>query len=545
MMAKARSGWPAVAALALALALFAPFGPLGCGGGKVDSNSYTVRQAGSGEIIGSQRVNIEETGEGVVYTATEKLPYAEFDTDCDRTYKVAADLKNMISYKSAMMVPGATYTITISSVEEGFSFLKDDLTVFNYVPLLPQGKRVMPLEPDSACMAQAFLDRFLAAGVSAASAFVVVPSEGPAVHEVLIERRTQFHLHVSGQGFEDVDIDFDANSFVTGVRAARVLIQKGSGGAGDSRAFAPASAAVRVDTVRVPTTERLKDGDRLELAGRMYFPSSGRKPYKAAILTGEAGPQDWTGGGFLSQVADSLAGRGFAVLSCDRRGIPESAGDFATHTRSTLLSDLNSQVDYLVNRGDVNTEEITLVGYGEGGLISAAAAAANPYVRSLVLMATPSVRMFPDMASVDLREAARRGDILAEEAAYGQRVIDDLVGLVSSSTGDTVEIGGRKVFLGWMRSWMQADPPRDLSGLKVPVLVMQPAADEVVPPSQATAIMSVLAGRAGGVQKLETYDGLGHGFGKELSQAESIPYRQHPVIERKVLEALGEWLEGH
>jgi uncharacterized protein len=524
------------------LALLVPAVAGGCGGGKVDTNSYSVKQ--SGKTVGSQVVKIEETGTGILYTGTEKMPFSEFGATNNRNLTVAKDLKNMISYNSTRVVPGASYPTYIAAVSTGFSFLSDDLQTFEYVPELPQGKSIIVIEPDSAALMQALLDRFLSAGGTNAAAWVVIPSRGSVARQISIERRTQFSLHLTGQGFADVDVAFDKSSFVTSVRTGDILVQKGSASSLEARAYAPQAKASRVDSVRVQTPDKLKNGDRLELAGSMYFPRSGTKPYQAVILTGDSGPQDVTGGGFLSQVADSLAGQGFAVLVCARRGIPESAGDYATHTRKTLLSDIDSQVDYLVNRGDIDKQKIALVGYGQGGLLSSASAITNPYVKRIALMASPAVTMFPDFALMQLQLGLQQGIILPEEASFDETLINGLVSTVNSTPSATAMVGGHKVFLDWMRSWMQVKPLTDFAAMKVPALVMQGTADSVVPVSQADQIMQALASRPGGVQKLETFDGLGHSFGKELSQAASMPYREHPVIDPKVLDSLGAWLKG-
>jgi uncharacterized protein len=535
-----RLRWFAAAVLVLALTVPALAG--GCSSGKVDTNRYTVQQ--NGKTIGSQTVKIEETGKGIVYTGTETRPFAPFNTTEHRTFTSAKDLKSMVGYESSRDVPGASFTTSVAQVAGGYSFLKNDLQVFNYVPLLPQGRSVIVVEPESACTMQALLDRFLAANIAKADAYVVVPSRSAVVLTVLVERRTQFEMHLTGQGIGEIAVAFDKNSFVTSVRTAGIVIQKGSAGSLASTPYAPHAKAGSVSDVQVPTSEKAKSGGVINLDGSLYMPKSGTKPYPAVILTGEYGPLDATGAGFLSQVADSLAGQGFAVLVCARRGIPKSEGDYATHTRKTLLSDIDSQANYLINQGSINKDNISLVGYGEGGLLSVSAGTSNPYIKRVALMATPSVTMFPNMASIQLQEAAQQGSILPEEATFGQNVINGLTALVSSTSDTTTNIAGHTVFLDWMRSWMQTDPAQQLSVLKLPVLVMQGSADTVVPASQANDIMNTLSARPGGVQKLVTFEGLGHSFGQDLTEAQSIPNAQHPVVAPQVLSALGAWLKG-
>jgi len=538
-----KSRFRLLAAAVLVLALAVPLFASGCGTGVVDVNNYTVKQAG--KTIGSQKVEIEELENSISYTGTEARPFGSFDTTFERKLSVTKDLKGMLGYDSTRKVPGASYQTEIEATKDdgGFSYFDNNLQTFDYVPLMPQGKQVVVMEPQSVCLIQSLLDRFNAANVQASSAFVVVPSESPIVHVATIERTSQFSTHVAIAGVGEFDVTFDKNSFVTKVVVGDIIIDKGGSGSVASKPFEPTDKASTVSDVKVVTPDKLSNGDKLQLAGSLYFPSGAKKPYKSVILTGSSGPQDRTGGGFLSQVANTLAGQGFAVLTCDRRGVPGSQGDFATHTRETLVSDLNSQVDYLVGRGDMDTEKIALVGYGEGGLISVSAAAANPYVKRVALMATPSVTMFPDLASIDLDLAQQQGTVGAPEITFARQNLAFQVQLVSGSAQNTATVGGHQVFLGWTRSWMQAQPASDLAALKVPVLVMQGAIDGLVPASQANDIMTTLQARPGGQQQLAMYDKLGHDFGPDLTEAASVPYRQHPVIDRKVLDDLSAWMK--
>jgi pimeloyl-ACP methyl ester carboxylesterase len=538
-----KAGLRLLAAAVLVLALAGGFIGSGCSSGVTDVNNYVVKQ--NGKAIGSQKVEIQELEDSVVYTGTETRPFAAFDTTFERRLSVTKDLKGMTGYNSTRVVPGASYGTHLDATPDGagFSYLDNNLQTFDYVPVLPLGKQVVILEPDSACLMQSLIDRFLAANVSSSSAYVVVPSRSPIVRVAAIKRPSQFLIHVSGNGVGDIDVAFGKNSFVTSVRVGDLTVDKGGAGSLTSKPFEPTKKAGSVSDVKVTTPEKLPNGDRLQLAGSLYLPRGGKKPYRAVILTGSSGPQDMTGGGFLSQVADTLAGQGFVVLTCDRRGVPESKGDYAAHTRDTLVSDLNSQVDYLVGRGDIDTERIALVGYGEGGLISASVAGANPYVKRLALMATPSVTMFPDLVSVDIDLAATNGTLGAPEALYSKQNLAFLVQLVSGTAQDTTKIAGQEVFLGWMRSWMEAQPAAELARLKVPVLVMQGAQDDLVPATQAGDIMATLQARPGGQQQLQMFDKLGHDFGPDLSESQSEPYRSHPVIDPGVLDALSTWMK--
>jgi len=533
-----------VVAAILALALVAPLAIAGCGGGgNVFVNSYVVKEAG--KEVGSQKVTVKENSSGVFYSSTESMPFTVFGTTFTRKVAVAKDLKTITSYESDQSVPGATYSTFIqpSADKTGLLFLDNRLQMYEWVPLLTTEKRLLPLEPGSVCTLQVLLERFTHAQVTGANATVVIPSRSPVPRTILIQKTSAFFLRITSPGIPDIEVTFDKNSFVTKMRTGDITIEKASPGAMTSTAFQPVTKGTTFTEVSVPTTEKLSNGQKLTLAGSMYFPAKAGKPYKAVILTGEEGPQDRTGGGFLSQIADALAGQGFVVLTCDRRGIPKSQGDYATLTPQTQLADIDSQVDFLVGRGDIDTNKIALVGYGEGGLLSASAAATNPYVKRLALMATPSVRMFPDFARVQVADAQKTGLLNDAEAAFQLWLVDALVATVNGNPGSTLQLSGHKVFLDWMRSWMAAANP-NFAAIKVPVQVMQGTADDVVPASMAAQIMQGLQQRPGGQQQLAQFDGLGHSFGKELNQAASKPKRQHPLVDPKVLDSLTTWMKG-
>jgi len=136
----------------------------------------------------------------------------------------------------------------------------------------------------------------------------------------------------------------------------------------------------------------------------------------------------------------------------------------------------------------------------------------------------------------------KAGLIVTEEASFQLSLIDQLVNTVNGNPASTLQLGGRQLFQDWMRSWMASQP--NFAAIKVPVQVMQGTADDMVPAGMAAQIMQALQTRPGGQQQLAQFDGLGHSFGKELSQEGSKPKRQHPLVDPKVLDSLAAWLKG-
>lgn len=524
------------AALLLVSVLAACLTVPGCGGGEEQGTGYTVRQDGT--VIGSQTVGIERGEGGTVYSATEEWPFLAFDTTREYRLEVSQDEFSLVDFSEERSVPGATYSRRLSGSEEGYFYLSDDLQTFEYNPEIVSSRGFLPLEVDSVCLVQGLLDKFLAANVELTSALVLVPSRSPVFREVGIEMVDDDTASISGEGVRNLEVTFDDEGTVERMEidGGYLSIERGDAGRLTSRPYEPEPEGYRIQRVEVPAF------DTEELTGSLFVPS-GEPPYSAVVVMADFGPMDWTGAGFSSEVAGFLAGRGFMVLTCDKRGVPESGGDYATYTLGSAVEDLNWQVDYLALRGDIDVNRIGVVGHGEGALVAYTAAAANPYISGCVLMSAPAVRMWPDLELVRAEAARERGEITELELTYEKGSAENILSLLGEYPSDTIEIEGQNVFLGWMRSQQAADPGKSLAGLEVPVLVVQGLRDEVVPPGQADELMRILGSRESGEEELVAYESLGHFFGGVKGQGESRPYRSHAEIEPEVLEAVSGWLE--
>jgi pimeloyl-ACP methyl ester carboxylesterase len=516
----------------------------GCGQARPGRVTYVVKQGGrGGTTIGSQEV-LWRVKDGLSeFTSVERRPYRVYDTTVYRKLTVSAGGKGLQGYYSNVRVPGASYRTYLTSENDGYSYLADDLQTFNYVPNVSSPGGLLPFESDSACLMQALADRFFAAKTPEATTFVLIPSRSSVVRQIVVKKEGENGLKVTSEGMSAVTMKFDGAGVLTEAEGAGIFIERGRAGNLASKPFSPLSASQEIVEVRVQTPQRLSGGERLELAGSLYLPS-GKKPYKAVVLAGEFGPQDRTGGGFLSQLADRLADRGMAVLVCDRRGVPQSQGSYATYTLDSYTSDLNAEVDYLVLRSDIDIGRISLIGYGEGGVAASRVAAANPYVSSLVLMATPAVPLFPDLRLMQVNQAARAGLILPAEAEAAELNINNLTRLLEVESADVMTIDNHLLFLKWMRSQETGDVPGSAGSLEIPVLVVQGSDDELVPAEQAQQIMRSLEARRGGRQELALFQGLGHDFGPFISEGKSVPYRAHPRVDRSVLDKVSGWLAG-
>ncbi len=368
--------------------------PVSCGPGT--RISYRVEQGG--KVIGSQVVTVSAERGSAVYASVERRPFIRFDTLTTRRLELSADLGRMQRYYSNRRVPGAAYRTYINHDGASYGFLENGLQTFIYFPQEVTEGVFLPLEADSACLLQALAARFLAAKVPEAVAYVIVQSRSPVVRQVHIRSLGGGRLEITGEGLPTTELEMDRKGTLVSSRVdGGVTIERGSAGALTSKPYSPSPGGYEVREVRLSTSDMTSRGERLELAGSLYLPG-GKSPYPAVVLEADYGPQDRTGCGLLSQLADGLVRQGFAVLACDRRGIPDSEGDFARYTLESESEDFNTKVQYLFLRGDIDPERIFAVGHGQGGLVAAQVAYQNPYIAACLMVATPSERMFPELA---------------------------------------------------------------------------------------------------------------------------------------------------
>lgn len=524
-----------IAGLLAALAILAAAFSCGCGPAGSTGATYSVKRAGV--VVGSETVSLEDGDGRVTYRSSARRPFLEYDSSFERRFSVSPDGRRLVDYYESGRRNGVIYRTYVKSAAGVYEYLRDGLQMFSYAAGLSYAEGVLPLEPDCAATVQAVLDGLLALKGGESGPLVIVPSRNYVGRQAELVPKGEGRAALRVAGIGDLSLTYDpASGRLERVENAAegLTIERAGVERLISKAYAPTERVVK--EVRVPTI------DGLELAGSFYVPKA-KPPYGVAVLVGDFGPEDRTGVGLLSQVAERLAGDGIAVLTCDRRGVRPSGGKYATYTLETAVNDLNSELDYLVLRSDIDTEKMYVVGYGEGGVIASYAATGNPYVAACVLLAAPSVRAFPDLALLDAGEAGRSGELPPGDVDVARGEIDALTSALGVVEGDFVEAMGRTLFLGWMRSYAGSDTLAAVGSLRVPVLVLQGGRDDVVGPEQARELYGALEARGKGVQELVVFDGLGHEFGREVGEAAARPYRSHPALSPEVTRTISRWLK--
>lgn len=130
--------------------------------------------------------------------------------------------------------------------------------------------------------------------------------------------------------------------------------------------------------------------DTMRYAGTLTLPEGVRHPPVAIILSG-TGPQDrngtMAGHKVFSEIADYLSSRGIAVLRTDDRGVGGTNGVYETSTTADFADDALAAIRFLLNRRDIDTARIGLIGHSEGGAVAAITASRSPKVKFIVSMA--------------------------------------------------------------------------------------------------------------------------------------------------------------
>lgn len=143
-----------------------------------------------------------------------------------------------------------------------------------------------------------------------------------------------------------------------------------------------------IPDVTLPKVERYRQ-ERVEfrnrgvtLAGTLLLPpTGGRHP---AIIFHE-GSGDWTRDDtWFSRPVDLFLKHGIAVLLYDKRGVGSSTGDWHTSSYTDLADDLLAGVRLLKSRRDINSRQIGVRGFSQGGWIASIAAARSRDVAFII-----------------------------------------------------------------------------------------------------------------------------------------------------------------
>jgi pimeloyl-ACP methyl ester carboxylesterase len=310
----------------------------------------------------------------------------------------------------------------------------------------------------------------------------------------------------------------------------------------------------------------------IALAGTLTTPRTAG-PFPTILLIAGSGPHDrdesLAGHKPFLVLADALTRNGYAVLRYDKRGIGNSAGEYAAATTEDFASDAEAAITYLKTRRDLNMKKFGVIGHSEGGLIASMLAARNPQQISwLVLLATPGLKGEETLLlqSKLIAQAGGLGDpqiaasLAFDREAYYlvrqehdsatlEKKLNDLVrtsGMAAALPPPALQSQIRMISSPWFRFFLDYDPAVTLKKVSCPVLVLDGEKDLQVPSAENLPVIQA-ALEAGENKTFEVMEvpGLNHLFQRSETGSPS----EYGVIQEtfapEALNKIITWLAAH
>ncbi len=242
------------------------------------------------------------------------------------------------------------------------------------------------------------------------------------------------------------------------------------------------------------------------LHGSLLVPP-GSAPVPIALLISGSGPTDRDGNtpllpgknDSLKLLAEGLAARNLASLRYDKRGIGESVGAGRNESRLRFENYIDDAAAWGQRlRKDKRFSSLVIVGHSEGSLIGAVAAQKIPADAFISLegIGQPA----PDLMLAQLRPKLSPNTMAA---------VEGLVAKLKAGQTGMVPTGLEALFRPgvqpYLISWFKYDPVRQVSKLRMPVLIMQGTTDMQTALADATRL-----GSANPKARVVILDGMNH-----------------------------------
>jgi len=217
----------------------------------------------------------------------------------------------------------------------------------------------------------------------------------------------------------------------------------------------------------------------ITLAGTLTVPraraGSEPKRYPAVIMVTGSGPQDRneTIGRHkpFETIAHFLAKNGIASLRYDDRGVGASTGEHLTATSEDFARDALAVWKHAATLSEIDPERIGILGHSEGGLIGPMAAAWEPGVAFLILLAPPGLTGADVLSTQIDRMSELQG--MSEEDRIAtmslQQELQDIAGgyfVSETATRNAIRAAVNKNWEGLKNLALSQDPLTDLSQVK-------------------------------------------------------------------------------
>ena len=284
----------------------------------------------------------------------------------------------------------------------------------------------------------------------------------------------------------------------------------------------------------------------ITLAGTLTLPAKTGN-YPVVVLITGSGPQnrdeELMGHKPFLVLSDYLTRHGIGVLRYDDRGINASKGDFGKATSFDFATDVESAVNYLRTRNDIDKKHIGLIGHSEGGIIAPMVAVQDKGISFIVLMAGTGISggdilllqqgligRASGMKEEDLKTTnelnthiykmineIQNSDTLklkiTDYLMAKSKELPDLNIPQGSTVNDYIDIVIKQTLSPWMLAFIRYNPAAMLEKVKCPVLAINGDKDMQVPSKvNIPAIENALKKGGNKLSTCQELPGLNHLF---------------------------------
>lgn len=235
-------------------------------------------------------------------------------------------------------------------------------------------------------------------------------------------------------------------------------------------------AAASVAQAQTSTNITVMNGDRAVPATVVVPGGSG--PFPAVVMNHGHGGGRQEGGGF-EKLANALAKAGIVTIRMDFAGTGDSKAPWTDQSLSSMISDSNASLAYLLANYSVDPERLGILGYSMGGRIALtiAQSADNPYkaVGLLAPSANPGKGLLLFLAGSEAESERLYAEAKSEKGyadyttQYGQK---------------------QQLSLKWFDELLASSPLEGISAYKGPMLVVHGDKDVTILPAENQAVVA-------------------------------------------------------
>ncbi len=293
-------------------------------------------------------------------------------------------------------------------------------------------------------------------------------------------------------------------------------------------------------TVEVISEVRRFNNGGVELAGTLHLPRS-RKPVAAVVVTHSAS-SPLGDASLYEHLKVMLPALGIAVFTYDRRGSGRSGKKTAEGDFAVLAGDAIAAVKSLKGDRRIDPQRIGTWGLSQGGWISPLAASRSPDIAFVVAVSAPVVTADVQMlfsstnhlranghsqAEIDQMVATRKAVDSYMRGTGSREAAQQLIDAAKGTPWFKYTYMGERVrdraVSGW-RKEIENDPLRNLTAVKVPMLVLFGADDAVVPVADSMQRLKAIATRMPGM-KVHVVAGADHSMHMSADQKVTLDPR--------------------